>query len=77
MIDVGAMDAHNLEHQEYYDRIKLYTHRLQQQWSNIQNPSKITKGKYAIILLPGMGNDLQILIFIDYKKIINYNRVCV
>lgn len=45
MIDVGAMDSHNLEHQECDVRIKLYSHRLQQQWSNIQNPSKMVKGK--------------------------------
>ncbi|XP_019892126.2 uncharacterized protein LOC101895836 isoform X2 [Musca domestica] len=44
MIDVGAMDSHNLEHQECDVRIKLYSHRLQQQWSNIQSPSKRVKG---------------------------------
>ncbi|XP_013115942.1 uncharacterized protein LOC106093436 [Stomoxys calcitrans] len=44
MIDVGAMDSHNLEHQECDVRIKLYSHRLQQQWSNVQNPSKSPQG---------------------------------
>ncbi|XP_037935782.1 uncharacterized protein LOC119669826 [Teleopsis dalmanni] len=44
MIDVGAMDSHNLEHQEYSDRIKLYSQRLQQQWSNIQHPEKVQTG---------------------------------
>lgn len=44
MINVGAMDSHNLEHQEYTDRIKLYSQRLQQQWNNVQHPSVVTKG---------------------------------
>ncbi|XP_037807142.1 uncharacterized protein LOC119600735 [Lucilia sericata] len=44
MIDVGAMDSHNLEHQECDDRIKLYSQRLQQQWSNVQHPSKMYTG---------------------------------
>lgn len=44
MINVGAMDSHNLEHQEYTDRIKLYSQRLQQQWNNVQHPSVIPKG---------------------------------
>ncbi|XP_075162426.1 late endosomal/lysosomal adaptor, MAPK and MTOR activator 1 [Haematobia irritans] len=44
MIDVGAMDSHNLEHQECDVRIKLYSQRLQQQWSNLQNTSKMPKG---------------------------------
>lgn len=35
MIDVGAMDTHNLEPQECQDRIQLYKQRLLQQWSNI------------------------------------------
>lgn len=45
MIDVGAMDSHNLEHHECDDRIKLYSQRLQQQWSNVQHPSKASTGK--------------------------------
>ena len=32
IIDVSAMDAHSLEPQEYNDRVKLYNHRLAQQW---------------------------------------------
>ncbi|TMW47248.1 hypothetical protein DOY81_007675 [Sarcophaga bullata] len=44
MIDVGAMDSHNLEHHECDDRIKLYSQRLQQQWSNVQHPSKASTG---------------------------------
>lgn len=35
MIDVGAMDTHNLEPQECHDRIQLYKQRLLQQWNNI------------------------------------------
>ncbi|KAH8397175.1 hypothetical protein KR215_010245 [Drosophila sulfurigaster] len=44
MINVGAMDSHTLEHQEYTDRIKLYSQRLQQQWNNVQHPSVVMKG---------------------------------
>lgn len=44
MIDVGAMDLHNLENEEYNDRIKLYSHRLQQQWNSIQHPGKGISG---------------------------------
>ncbi|GBP13917.1 hypothetical protein EVAR_72439_1, partial [Eumeta japonica] len=53
MIDVGAMDSHNLEHQECDDRIKLYSQRLQQQWSNVQHPSNVQTGKaYELSLHP-------------------------
>ncbi|TDG39101.1 hypothetical protein AWZ03_014476 [Drosophila navojoa] len=44
MINVGALDSHTLEHQEYTDRIKLYSQRLQQQWNNIQHPGFVQKG---------------------------------
>lgn len=44
MINVGALDSHTLEHQEYSDRIKLYSQRLQQQWNNIQHPGFVQKG---------------------------------
>ncbi|XP_064544868.1 uncharacterized protein Lamtor1 [Drosophila montana] len=44
MINVGALDSHTLEHQEYTDRIKLYSQRLQQQWNNIQHPGVMPKG---------------------------------
>lgn len=33
------MDAHSLEPQEYNDRVKLYNHRLAQQWSQVSHPS--------------------------------------
>ena len=33
------MDTHNLEQQEYNDRIKLYSSRLSLQWNNVQNPA--------------------------------------
>ncbi|KAH8379352.1 hypothetical protein KR009_004344 [Drosophila setifemur] len=44
MINVGAMDCHSLEHQEYTDRIRLYSQRLHQQWNNVQHPSIAMKG---------------------------------
>ncbi|ALC44304.1 CG14184, partial [Drosophila busckii] len=45
MINVSALDSHNLEHQEYTDRIKLYSQRLQQQWNNVQHPGIAQKGR--------------------------------
>lgn len=47
MIDVGAMDTHNLEPQECQDRIQLYKQRLLQQWNNIPHQhNKPTGLKY-------------------------------
>lgn len=53
------MDSHNLEHQEYTDRIKLYSQRLQQQWNNVQHPSVVRKG----LLIPF---DLQYYFQFEY-----------
>lgn len=40
------MDSHNLEPQELNDRIKLYSHKLSQQWSTIQEDSgNVSNGK--------------------------------
>ncbi|GAB0090021.1 Winged helix-like DNA-binding domain superfamily [Sergentomyia squamirostris] len=44
IIDVAAMDMHNLEPQEYSDRVKLYSHRLAQQWSNVNHPRTGPRG---------------------------------
>lgn len=44
MIDVGAMDTHNLEPQECQDRIQLYKQRLLQQWNNIPHQHNKTTG---------------------------------
>ena len=49
MIDVGAMDLHNLEPHEYRDRVKIYTQRLQQQWSSVQYPSNLPTGITIIV----------------------------
>ena len=38
------MDAHNLEPHELNDRIKLYSHKLSQQWSTIQEDSSVISG---------------------------------
>lgn len=37
IIDVAAMDSHNLEPQELNDRIRLYSHKLSQQWGTLQD----------------------------------------
>lgn len=45
IIDVAAMDAHNLEPQELNDRIRMYSHKLSQQWGNLQEDSTcVTNG---------------------------------
>lgn len=36
IIDVAAMDAHNLEAQELNDRIRMYSHRMSQTWGTLQ-----------------------------------------
>lgn len=41
IIDVAAMDTQKLEASEYNDRIKIYTQRLQQQWSNVNHPNQV------------------------------------
>lgn len=51
MIDVGAMDSHNLEHQECQDRIQLYKQRLLQQWSNVQHPSRNPTGTLKLFVI--------------------------
>lgn len=33
------MDSHNLEPQELNDRIRLYSHKLSQQWGTLQEDS--------------------------------------
>lgn len=33
------MDSHNLEPQEYTDRVKMYSQKLSQQWSNVRHPN--------------------------------------
>lgn len=46
IIDVGAMDSHNLEQQELNDRIRMYSHKLSQQWGTLQDDStSATNGK--------------------------------
>lgn len=44
------MDSHNLEPQELNDRIRLYSHKLSQQWSTLQEDSPSAAN----------GNDIQI-----------------
>lgn len=44
IIDVAAMDAHNLEPQELNDRIRLYSHKLSQQWGTLQEDTASASG---------------------------------
>ncbi|XP_053688086.1 ragulator complex protein LAMTOR1 [Sabethes cyaneus] len=39
VIDVAAMDIHNIEPQEYNDRVKVYSQRLAQQWNTVSHPN--------------------------------------
>lgn len=38
------MDAHNLQPQEMNNRIKMYSQKLAQQWSSIQDSSNVPNG---------------------------------
>lgn len=39
------MDSHNLEPQELNDRIRLYSHKLSQQWGTLQdNATSVANG---------------------------------
>lgn len=44
IIDVAAMDAHNLQPQEMNNRIKVYNQKLAQQWSSIQDSTNLPSG---------------------------------
>lgn len=41
------MDSHNLEPQELNDRIRLYSHKLSQQWGTLQeDTTSVANGTY-------------------------------
>lgn len=44
IIDVAAMDSHNLQPQETNNRIKIYSQKLAQQWSSIHDSSNVPSG---------------------------------
>lgn len=44
IIDVAAMDSHNLQPQELNNRIKIYSQKLAQQWNSINDPSNLPSG---------------------------------
>lgn len=51
IIDVAAMDSHNLEPQELNDRIRLYSHKLSQQWGTLQeDTTSVANGTQTIML---------------------------
>lgn len=41
VIDVAAMDIHNIEPHEYNDRVKIYSQRLAQQWNTVPHPNSV------------------------------------
>lgn len=49
IIDVAAMDSHNLEPQEQNNRMRAYTQKLAQQWSRINDSSNVPTGKFYLI----------------------------
>ncbi|XP_017137424.1 uncharacterized protein LOC108152530 [Drosophila miranda] len=82
MINVGAMDCHSLEHQEYTDRIKTYSQRLHELWNNVQHPNITRKGLLKdvpshqfYITKPIYAKDtLQMKLFIE-KALIGVNQI--
>lgn len=51
IIDVAAMDSHNLEPQELNDRMRLYSHKLSQQWGTLQEDSmSVANGMFTNIM---------------------------
>lgn len=55
------MDAHNLEPQELNDRIRMYSHKLSQQWGNLQeDPTCVTNGECVNVWM------IPALIYKDY-----------
>lgn len=44
IIDVAAMDSHNLQPQEMNNRIKIYSQKMAQQWSSIQETANAPSG---------------------------------
>lgn len=44
IIDVAAMDSHNLQPQELNNRIKIYSQKLAQQWNSINDASNLPSG---------------------------------
>uniref|UniRef100_A0A0K8TRA4 Ragulator complex protein LAMTOR1 n=1 Tax=Tabanus bromius TaxID=304241 RepID=A0A0K8TRA4_TABBR len=69
VIDVSAMDSHHLETQEYNNRIRLYNHKLQQQWSTLHHPSNAPSGllkdipnpEYFLTASPISAPDLSLI----------------
>ena len=48
------MDGHNLQPHELNDRIKFYSQKLSQQWSNVQDASNVSSGLLKDIKNPEM-----------------------
>lgn len=56
IIDVAAMDSHNLQPQEMNNRLKMYSQKMAQQWSSIQDATNTPSG-----LLKDVPNPEQML----------------
>lgn len=79
------MDSHNLEPQEYTDRVKMYSQKLSQQWSNVRHPNVPgPKGlladipSEAVLRKPAFTQaDLQMVgNFLPYENDTNSNCYC-
>lgn len=57
VIDVAAMDIHNIEPHEYNDRVKIYSQRLAQQWNTVQHPNHV----HHVGLLKDIANPESVL----------------
>ncbi|XP_055597893.1 ragulator complex protein LAMTOR1-like [Uranotaenia lowii] len=69
VIDVAAMDVHNIEPHEYNDRVKVYSQRLAQQWNTVQHPNNVhyygllkdIPNPESILSAPIAPDDLQMI----------------
>lgn len=68
LIDVASMDTHNLDPQEYSDRVKLYSNRLSQMWNNIEHGNSescllqdISNPEEQLSSLPVSASDMKMV----------------
>lgn len=67
MIDVAAMDSHNLQPQEINNRLKVYSQKMAQQWNSIQDASVTPSGKKNVFYM-------SVLVFVN---VYSYNCIVV
>lgn len=68
IIDVAAMDSHNLQPQELNNRIKIYSQKLAQQWSSINDASNLPSGNFDSVVLTKYGDVRKLFICRAFKR---------